>query len=94
LVVTIHNLMPENVVFKVKKPPKNKGLANWQEKEMLQCLFEEAIMDIQEKEPPIQTSVKPNLTKNFNLNIKNQLFEFIIFTSILVLSNLTVLPDL
>jgi hypothetical protein len=28
LVVTIHNLMPENVVFKVKKPPKNKGLAN------------------------------------------------------------------
>jgi len=62
------------VVFKEKKPFKNKGLADWQEKERFQCLFEEAIKDIQQKEPPIQTLVKLNLTKIFGLDIENQFF--------------------
>jgi hypothetical protein len=42
-----------------------------------QCLFEEAIRDIQQKEPPMQTLVKSNITKNFGLDIKNQIFESI-----------------
>jgi len=64
------------VVFKEKKPFKNKSLANWQEGEKLQCLFEETINDIQKKEllgTSIQALVKANLIKNFSLNPKNQL---------------------
>jgi hypothetical protein len=52
-------------------------LANWQEEERFQCLFQEAIRDIQQKEPPMQTPVKSNITKNFGLDIKNQIFESI-----------------
>jgi len=39
------------VVYKEKKPFKNKSLANWQEKERLQHSFEKTIKDIQQKEP-------------------------------------------
>jgi len=51
------------------------NLANWQEEEKLQCLLEKAIKDIQQQELPrinIQTLVKANLTKNFNLDTENQ----------------------
>jgi hypothetical protein len=48
-------------------------------KKNIQRSFEEAIKDIQQKEPPkdmrgasIQTSIKANLTRNFGSNIKNQ----------------------
>jgi len=37
LAITTRNQIPENVVFKEKEPLKNKSLANWQEKEKLQC---------------------------------------------------------
>jgi hypothetical protein len=56
------------VVFKEKVPLKNKRLVAWQEEEKLQHSFEEAIKDIQQKEPPkdlhganIRTLVKANL---------------------------------
>ncbi len=52
-------------------------MVDWQEKERFQCSFEEAIRDIPQKEPPIQTLVKSNLTKFFDLNTKSQFFEFI-----------------
>ncbi len=58
------------MVFKEKKPFKNKSLPDWQEKENLQHLFEKAIKDIQQKEPPgasIQISIKTTITKNFGL---------------------------
>jgi hypothetical protein len=74
LVIATHNQILKNMVFKEKKPFKNKSLADWQEKERFQCLFEEAIKDIQQKEPPIQTLVKSNLTKKFGLDIENQFF--------------------
>ncbi len=76
------------MVFKEKKPLKNKSLANWQKEEKFQCSYEEAIKDIQQKEPPkdmpranIQTSIKANLTRNFGSNIKNQFIKPISFTS-------------
>ncbi len=59
-------------------------MADWQEEEKLQHLFEEAIKDIQQKEPleaSIQTPIKANFTKNFALGTKNQFFEPIGFTS-------------
>jgi hypothetical protein len=46
-------------------------LADWQEEERFQCLFEKAIRDIQQKKPPMQTPVKSNITKNFGLDTKN-----------------------
>ncbi len=72
------------MVFKEKKPFKNKSLADWQKGEKLQCLFEETINDIQEKKPlgtSIQTPVKANFTKNFSLNPKNQLIGPISFAN-------------
>jgi len=72
------------VVFKEKKPFKNKSLADWQKGEKLQCLFEETINDIQEKKPlgtNIQTLLKANFTKNFDLDPKNQLTGPISFAS-------------
>jgi U3 small nucleolar ribonucleoprotein component len=72
LVVTTHNQIPKNVVFKEKELHKNKSLANWQEEEMLQHSFEEAIRNLQLKKPPrdlpranIQTLVKTNLIGNY-----------------------------
>jgi hypothetical protein len=62
------------VAFKEKKPFKNKSLVDWQEVEMFQCSFEEAIRDIQRREPPranIKTMIKTNLIKNFGLDIEN-----------------------
>jgi flagellar motor switch protein FliG len=59
-------------------------LADWQKEEKLQHLFEEAIQDIQQKEPleaSIQTLIKANLTKNFGLDTNTQFFEPISFTS-------------
>jgi hypothetical protein len=53
LAITICNQIPKNVVFKEKKPFKNKSLVDWQEEERLQRSFEEAIKYIQQKEPPI-----------------------------------------
>lgn len=50
----------------LKKPLKNKSLADWQEEEKLQCLFEEAIKGIQQREllgASIKTLVKR--PKNF-----------------------------
>jgi hypothetical protein len=51
-------------------------------KKNIQRSFEEAIKDIQQKEPPknmrgasIQTSIKANLTRNFGSNIKNQSYR-------------------
>ncbi len=43
LVVTTPNQILENVVFKEKKPQKNKSLANQQEEEKVQLSFEVAI---------------------------------------------------
>ncbi len=50
-------------------------------------MFEEAIKDIQQKEPPkdmpranIQTLIKANLTRNFGSNIKNQFIKSTSFT--------------
>jgi hypothetical protein len=63
------------VVFREKEPLKNKSFADQLKEERLQCLFAEAIKDIQEKEPPrtiIQILVKTNLIKNFGLDTKNQ----------------------
>jgi hypothetical protein len=45
-VVTIHNRIPKNVVFKEKEPLKNKSLVNSQEKEKLQHSFKVAIKDL------------------------------------------------
>jgi hypothetical protein len=76
LAITTHSQIPKNVVFKEKKPLKNKSLVDQQKGEKLQCSFEETINDIQEKEPhgaSTQTLVKANLTKNFDLDPKNQL---------------------
>jgi len=77
LAITTHTQIFENVVFKEKESFKNKRLANWQEKEKLQHLFEEAIKDIQKKEPPkdlhganIQIRVKANFIKNFDLDTR------------------------
>ncbi len=70
------------MVFKGKKPFKNKSLANWQKGGKLQCLFEETINDIQGKKPlgtSIQTLGKANFTKNFGLDPKNQLTRPISF---------------
>ncbi len=83
LVVTIRNQIPKNVVFKEKKPLKNKSLVDSQEEKKLQCSFEEAIKDIQQKEPlgaSIQTLNKANFTKNFGLDIENQFIRPIKFT--------------
>jgi hypothetical protein len=74
LAVTTRNQIPKNVVSKGKKPLKNKSLVDWQEEERFQHSFEEAIRDIQQKEPlgtNLQTLIKANLTKNFGLDIKN-----------------------
>jgi hypothetical protein len=67
LAITTRTQILENVIFKEKEPLKNKRLADWQEEEKLQHSFEEAIKDIQQKEPPkdlhganIQTLVKAN----------------------------------
>jgi hypothetical protein len=77
LIITTHNQIPKNVVFEEKKPLKNKSLANWQEEEKFQCLFEEIIKHMQHEKlskdmfrASIQTLVKANLTKNFGLDIK------------------------
>jgi len=82
LVVTIHSQIPENVVFKEKELHKNKSLANWQEEEKFQCSFEEAIKNLQLKEPPrdlpkasIQTLVKTNFIGNFHSIPKTKLPE-------------------
>jgi len=44
------------------------------------CLFEEAIKDLQQKEPPkanTQILIKANLLKNFNLDTENEIFRSI-----------------
>jgi len=74
LTITTRNYIPKNVVFKEKEPFKNKSLVDWQKEKRLQHSFEEAIKDIQQKEPPranIQIPVKSNLTKNFGLDIED-----------------------
>ncbi len=98
LVITTRSQIPENVVFKEKKPFKNKSLADWQEEKKFQCSFEGAIKDIQQKEPlkdlygaNIQTLVKTNFTRNFNPYI---LINQSVLLVLLVLPNLLMLPVL
>jgi len=78
-------------------------LVNCQKKEKVQCSFEEAIKDLQQKEPPaitIQTPIKANLIKNFGLDTKNEFLNLsdppnLLLLSILPnISNLLVLPIL
>jgi hypothetical protein len=110
LVVIIRNQILNNVVFKENKPFKNKSLNDWQEEEKFQHSFEEVIMDILHKDPArdlpkarIQTLVKSNLTRNFNLDTKNQFtkttkpINFIrstVVIRIIKLLNLSILLDL
>ncbi len=78
-------------------------MVNWQEKEKVQCSFEEAIKDLQQKEPPaitIQTPIKANFIKNFSLDTKNEFLNLSNPPNLFVLSilpnisNLLVLPIL
>ncbi len=74
LAITTCNQIPKNVVFKEKEPHKNKCLADWQENEKFQSLFEKTIKDIQQKEllgGIAQTLNKANLTKIFGLDTEN-----------------------
>lgn len=60
-------------------------------------MFEKDIKDIQQKElirAGIQTLVKANLTKNFTLNIKNQVIRPTSLSILFDLSMLLVLPTL
>jgi hypothetical protein len=110
LVVITRNQILHNVVFKENQPLKNKSLNDWQEEENFQHSFEELIMDIVHKDPTrdlprvsIQTLVKSNLTRNFNLDTKNQftkttkqsiLLDLLLLLELPKLLNLSILLDL
>jgi hypothetical protein len=100
LPITTHSQIPKNVVFKEKKPFKNKSLADCKKK-IIQHLFEEAIKDIQQKEPPrdlptasIQTQVKANLTKNYSSDTKNHFLDLLNLPNLPILSILLDLLNL
>jgi hypothetical protein len=60
-------------------------------------LFEETIKDLQQKEPPranIQTPIKANLIKNFDLDAKNEILDLLNPPYLLVLLFLLDLSNL